>query len=81
MNLNQENSGGVCETPAAESGVQVQAHGVTVGETRGAELENLHGTPQALQAAQHQRQHPSGGTVVIAALAAQIQPAGGEVQP
>lgn len=75
MNPNQENSGGVCETPAAESGVQVQAHGVTVGETRGAELENLHGAPQALQAAQHQRQHPSGGTVVIAAPAApQVAP-------
>ena len=71
MNLNQENSGGVCETPAAESGVQVQAHGVTVGETRGVELENLHGTMQALQAAQHQRQHPSGGPVVITAPAAQ----------
>ena len=75
MTPNQENSGGVCETPAAESGVQVQAHGVTVGETRGVELENLHGAPQALQAAQHQRQHPSGGTAVIAAPAApQVAP-------
>ena len=74
MTPNQENSGGVCETPAAEIGVQVQAHGVTVGETRGMELENLHGIPQALQAAQHQRQHPSGGTVANAAPAAQ-QPA------
>lgn len=71
MTPNQENSGEVCETPAAESGVQLQAQGLVLGETWGTKLENLYVAPQVLQAAQHQRQQPCGGTVVIAAPAAQ----------
>lgn len=70
MTPNQENSGGICETPVAESDVQLQTHVATIGEASG-DLEKLHGAPQALQAAQYQRQHPSGSTAVIVAPAAQ----------
>ena len=71
MTPNQKNSDEVCETPAAESIVQLEPHMATLGEALGMGLVNLHGAEQALQAAQHQRQHPSGGTVVIAVPAAQ----------
>lgn len=70
MTPNQKNSDEVCETPAAESNVQLEPHTATLGEARGTVLENLHGAEQALQAAQQQRQHPSGSIVVIAAPAA-----------
>jgi hypothetical protein len=73
MTPNQKNSDEVCETPAAESNVQLEPHTATLGEALGTVLENLHGVEQALQAAQHQRRQPSGGTVVIAAPAAHIQ--------
>lgn len=71
MTPNQKNSDEVCETPAAESNVQLEPHTATLGEALGTVLENLHGAEQALQAAQQQRQHPSGSIVVIAAPAAQ----------
>jgi hypothetical protein len=73
MTPNQKNSDEVCETPAAESNVHFEPHTATLGEALGPVLENLHGAEQVLQAAQHQRQHPSGGTVVISAPAAHIQ--------
>lgn len=71
MTPNQKNSDEVCETPAAESNVQLEPHTATLGEALAPVLEDLHGAEQALQAAHHQHQHPSGSTVVISAPAAQ----------
>lgn len=70
MTSHQENTGRVFETSAVESDMQLQTHVATIGEA-GGDLEKLHGVPQALQAAQYQRQHPSGSMAVIATPAAQ----------
>lgn len=70
MAPNQENPGEVCETPVAESDMQLQTHVATIGEV-GGDLEKLHGVRHVLQAAQHQRQYPSAGNAMISILLAQ----------